>query len=324
MIWKIFLSISIAVLTVALVFFVYQRYVKHKKLTSALRILFFGMYAAVFLLVLPIYYHELDFSGNRALHVIKTLMMSLNKSAKAFAIAELPFMSRNPGLGDDLYAVYSGYLTALLFVCPLLSLSYIMAFFSKLRSNAEYLISYGRELYVFTALTEDSLALAKDLAANHPKSKIVFCEVTPKIRGEQTVLIQGAEQISAICFHKDVKSINFNKHKKGKLICFFNIKPDEQSNTADALVMLARYKKRENTELYIFSTLNESRLVLANADSGRIKVRRVDKVQTFITRYLYDHGEELFQNALPAADGDKQISAVILGLGRLPRQDRHL
>ena len=316
MIWKIFLSISIAVLTVALVFFVYQRYVKHKKLTSALRILFFGMYAAVFLLVLPIYYHELDFSGNRALHVIKTLMMSLNKSAKAFAIAELPFMSRNPGLGDDLYAVYSGYLTALLFVCPLLSLSYIMAFFSKLRSNAEYLISYGRELYVFTALTEDSLALAKDLAANHPKSKIVFCEVTPKIRGEQTVLIQGAEQISAICFHKDVKSINFNKHKKGKLICFFNIKPDEQSNTADALVLLARYKKRENTELYFFSTLNESRLVLANADSGRIKVRRVDKVQTFITRYLYDHGEELFQNALPAADGDKQISAVILGLGK--------
>ncbi len=316
MVWNIFFILSLTVLAAAIVCSCIFRFVRHKKLTASLQVLFLGLYAAVFLLVLPIYYFDTDAGGNRVLQLLKSLMMAFNKSAKAFAITDIGFMSHNPGLDAELYTVYSGYLTALLFVCPLLSLSYLLAFFTKIRSNIEFLASYRKDMYIFSALTEDSLALASDIAANHPKAKIVFCEVTPSVRSEQSALIHGAERIHSICFHRDVKSVNFNRHAKNKKLCFFNIKPDEQSNTADALLMLARYRNRDNTGLYIFSTLNESRLVLANADSGKVKIRRVDKVQNFISRFLYDKGETLFQNAAPLADGSKQIAAVIVGLGK--------
>ncbi len=316
MAWYIFFFISLTAFLTTLTLFFIARFVQRKKLKSALQIMFCGMFITVFTALLPIYYRETAATDNQFWHVLKTLILDIQKSVKSFAIADVGFITKNPGLDEGLYSLYSGYLAVLFFTCPLLSLSYILAFFTKLRSNVEFLLNYNKDLYIFSALTKDSLALATDIASNHPHVKIVFCEVTAALRDENSALIQGAEQISAICFHRDVKSVNFNRHGKGRLLCFFNIKPNEQSNTADALLMLSRYKNRENTELYIFSTLTESRLVLANADSGKIKMRRVDKVQTFINRFLYDRGEELFHNAAPLADGSKEIFAVIVGLGK--------
>lgn len=316
MAWYIFLFTSLAIFIMTVSSFLFSRLARRNKLTSSLKILFAGFFFTVLALVLPIYYRETGDTENFFWHVMKTVALSFNKSVKAFAVTDLSFETGNPGLNETLYSFYSGFLSTMLFLCPLLSLSYILAFFAKLRSSVEFLLSYNKDLFVFTALTEDSLVLAKDIAANHPHAKIVFCEVTPKVRDENSALLNGAEQISAICFHRDVKSINFNRHGKGKQLCFFNIKKDEQSNTADALLMLSRYKNRDNTGLYIFSTLNESRLVLANADCGKIKMRRIDKVQTFINRFLYDKGGDLFKNAFVLQDGTKEISAVIVGLGK--------
>ena len=58
--------------------------------------------------------------------------------------------------------------------------------------------------------------------------------------------------------------------------------------------------------------------MLANCDSGYIRVRRVDKARTFINRFLYDNGQMLFEHAAPPEKGEseKRISVLILGLGK--------
>ncbi|WP_405318052.1 hypothetical protein [Ruminococcus sp.] len=46
--------------------------------------------------------------------------------------------------------------------------------------------------------------------------------------------------------------------------------------------------------------------MLANCDSGYIRVRRVDKVRTFINRFLYDNGQMLFEHAAPPEKGESE------------------
>lgn len=87
-----------------------------------------------------------------------------------------------------------------------------------------------------------------------------------------------------------------------------------------SLGLIAAYGQRENTTLYVFSTSVESELLLTAADKGKLHVRRIDEVRSLVYYTLHDTGKRLFDEATAAGDGEKQISAVILGAGKYGRE----
>ena len=91
---------------------------------------------------------------------------------------------------------------------------------------------------------------------------------------------------------------------------------DEITNVNRSLDLISEYNNRENTHLYIFSTDVQSELILSGRERGAMKVRRIDEVRSLISHFLYEEGETLFESARPTESGEKQISAVIVGLGK--------
>jgi hypothetical protein len=113
--------------------------------------------------------------------------------------------------------------------------------------------------------------------------------------------------------------------------------------TEQVLSLLREFKMRANTRLYLFSFYPETEFLINSALEGSplIKVFRVDEAQSLVYRFLYEHS--IFASAEPTlaraeptlagaeptlagtkptlagtgpAEKEKQISAVILGLGR--------
>lgn len=80
--------------------------------------------------------------------------------------------------------------------------------------------------------------------------------------------------------------------------------------------LVERYKERENTNLYVFSTNVGSELFLSSTDQSAVKVRRINEVQSLVNRVLYESGEIIFDSARENSEGTKDISAVVIGMGR--------
>ena len=79
--------------------------------------------------------------------------------------------------------------------------------------------------------------------------------------------------------------------------------------------MIEQYRERDNTSLYVFATETENELLLSTGNTGKMKVRRVNEVRSLTSRLLYDEGIKIFESAVECGDGEKTISAVILGMG---------
>lgn len=316
MIWTICYILSLAAALLCAVIFVMQYKRKRKKFSSAVKALIIGCSAAVFLLHLPI---QIDAVGADAAGIVKAVLLSLNRSLRAFVLTDINYM--NPGLNIDagLYGAYSLTMMLFCFICPCLTISFILSFFSKVRSGVKCLLFRRKDLYVFSQMNPHSLALAKDLYTNHKDRRAVFCGVNSDFKSSHGSLIGEAEQIDAICFDKDMWSVRFRFHSKKKTLCFFMIGTDEQQNTNEALELVERYRERDNTAVYLFSSLPESYMILSGIDRGKVKIRRIDTVRSSVYRFLYDEGERLFAGAADTG-GDKLIHAVIVGLDRYGKE----
>ena len=91
-----------------------------------------------------------------------------------------------------------------------------------------------------------------------------------------------------------------------------------------ALDIIEKMRYRDNTNLYVFSTRVEAEVLLTKAFRGgdpkkgdtKIKVRRVNEVQSLISRNLYEFGyENIFKSAYDE-NGIKKINAVVVGMGK--------
>ncbi len=169
---------------------------------------------------------------------------------------------------------------------------------------------------VFSKLNERSLVLANDIKAKNKKAVIVFTDVFEENEESTFELIEEAKKLRAICFKNDILVVNFKRHSNQKTISFFAIGINETENLNQALKLVERYKERENTNLYVFSTNVGSELLLSSTDQSAVKVRRINEVQSLVNRVLYERGEIIFDSARENGEGAKDISAVVIGMGR--------
>ena len=286
---------------------------QRRGMLDPLNVLFGGVLLSGIVLFVPAYFAQ---ETEGPFQFLKSLLFAVYSAIRLFA-AEGDYSVIFDGIDDGGIAPWYLVLASLLMVlAPALTFGVVLSFFGNLSSTFRYLLSYFQDAYIFSELNEASLALATDLRKQKPGIALVFTDVFEPEEDEAYELREQAKDIGAVLFKKDILAVRFGFHDPRRSLWFFAIARDEGANIDHALRLVEQYGDRKNTHLYVFSTSVEGEALLTGAHERTMKVRRVDEVQSLISRTLYDDGQVLFQNAREEDDGTKAISAVVVGMGK--------
>ncbi len=331
--WIICLRVATIALAVSVLLALLRAVTRYKRgrILDPVKILFAGVVIASVALFIPIYMVTFKDSGCGAL---ETFFISVHNMIRLFVVdGDYTFVTeRLVGLSEEMYSIYSGLFSVLFVVAPFLTFGFVLSFFKNISAYGIYFLNFNSNVYVFSELSEKSLALANDIAKRRLSwfKLFVFTDVFNTEEERNYELIEQAKELGAICFKKDISSINFKFHNPLASIRFFVIGADEDENINQALKLAKRYRYSNNCDLYVFSTRVEADLLLAKSYTEekrnfigfftyqpKIRIRRINEVQSLIYRLLYDDGEKIFDEALPDEEsGLKKISAAIIGMGQ--------
>lgn len=311
MIWIICMIISIAILVSAFLYGGNAR-IKHKQnlVLTPYQIIFAGAFLAVFVGMLPIFQSIVtDESGFDP----RVFMYTASQSFQVFTVnAGAEFLIDSINTESPIRHLYSIYMACLFVVAPIITFGFLLSLLRNLMAGLRYLMHYFSDVYIFSELNDASLLLAQSLKKNHPRALIVFTDTDEDEADTENG--QAASQLDALFFRKDITVVNFAAHSRNRRLVFITC-GEESSNLTQALKLINTYRTRDNTDLYTFSTRVDSELLLASADKGKVHVRRINEFRSMIYHFLYEKGTCLFEGAMETGDGNRQITAVILGLG---------
>ena len=284
------------------------------RVLTPFRLFCIGMFLSVMFCLVPLYGIDLADTERSG---FSSIIFSVHHALQIFTLdADRDVILKSLNCPEAWLGVfYSLYLSIAFVVAPLLTAGFLLSFFKNASAYLKYLCFFFRDVYVFSELNEKSLALGRDLKKNHKRARVIYADVFEDRDEESYELVERAVAFRAVCFKNDVLSINLGMHMRNAKIVLFVIGNDSSENDGQALKLISRYNQRKNTELYVFSSSTESELLLARADKGSMKIRRVNEARSLVNRILYENGHELFENARPMPDGSRKISAVIVGLG---------
>ena len=281
--------------------------------------LFNALFICVFVSAIVMFYPiHFSFEETTLSGAWRAILLSLFNSMQIFTIG-CEFAVVTDGLVNcpqNIHLLYQIWAATLFVLAPIFTFGFVLSLFKNLTEYLRYLASFFKDAYIFSELNEKSIALATDIKNKHKNAAIVFTDVFEEKDEVTSELLDEAKKIRAICFKKDILVVNFKRHSSKKQIYFFEIGINENENLNQSLKLIEGYKSRKNTELYVFSTKVESEILLSSVEKGSIKVRRISEVQSLINRVLYENGNIIFDSAKENQDGIKDISAIILGMGR--------
>ena len=332
--WTVFLVISATCLIGSVIFAFVRAKSKYKsgRLLDPSKILFIGVVLSSVILFIPIYLNNFETTD---CGIIETVLISIHNMIRLFIVdGEFDFVTSN--LSDLSDFILRGYtiLFSILFVsAPILTFGFVLSFFKNISAYKRYITHFKANAFIFSELNEKSLALAKSLYENNPKDRLfVFTDVFEHENEQSYELAEKAKEFGAVCFKKDIVTIDFTFHSKNSELNFFAISEDPSENISQALKIVEKLKYRGNTNLYVFSTQMEAEMLLANAfcvsskdaynekkgsNQLKIKVRRVNEVRSLINRNFYEDGfEKIFLSAYDDGTDIKKINAVVIGMGQ--------
>lgn len=314
MIWKVCFALSLtSFLAGGLTAFIKgKRKYKSGSIMSVSRILFLSVVLSAVFLFFPI--NKNVFAESES-GLIETVLISMHNVIRLFVVdGEFEFVTTNiSGLTGGLYKAYSILASILFVLAPILTFEFVLSFFQNFNSYQKFLFNYGKPAYVFSELNEKSLALVESLIKSPGKKIFVFTDVFQIEEEKNYELVERAKEFGAICFKKDIITIDFSKHKSNAPIFFYTIGEDESENIGQSIKLISKYKDRKFTHLYVFSTRFDAEMLLTSVDKGEIKVRRVNEVKSLVYRNLYENGSKIFDCA---RQNDGKISAVVIGMGK--------
>lgn len=314
--WLAFLVASFSVAVIFLSITIYDcahafRKIKIKPLTS----LFFGNIVSAMLMFFPMHLTDASVTSLRG---VRAIFLSIFNSIQIFT-GGCEFSVIRDGLAECpvwLVSFYHLWASILLVAAPTLTFGFVLSLFKKLSAYLKYIFSFFGNVYVFSELNDKSVVLAKDIKKSDEKAVIVFTDVFEGNEETSYELVEEAKKLHAICFKNDILVVEFKNHSKKKPISFFAIGEDETENLNQSLKLIEKYKNRENANIYVFSTKVESGILLSSTDKGKMRVRRINEVQSLINHLLYERGEIIFDIDKVNPDGTKDISVVVIGMGR--------
>ena len=314
--WLTFLTLSVLclVMTTVSALIIKCGRTEKSKTINCFNLLLVGIFLSSFFMFIPIHVvtEELSFAGG-----VRAVLLSLFNSMQVFAFG-CEFDNLVGSIAycpAELSITYQIWVSLIFLVAPVFTFSFVLSLFKNVSADLKYWCSYFKDVYVFSELNEKSIALANDIRKKGKNVLIVFTDVFEGNEEKTYEMVVQAKKMGALCFKKDVLAVNFKRHAVGRKIVFFTIGGNESENLNQSLNLIENYRNRENTHLYIFSTRIESELLLTAVDKGKIRVRRVNEVQSLINRILYEQGKTLFESAREDENGERRISAVVIGMG---------
>ena len=318
--WIICFSISMAIFAAAIIYAILKAVGKYKRgrILTPFNVLFFGIFLSSFTAVIPIYGEIISQGADNAfIRIWETFTFSLHHTFQLFTLdVDRDIILNNINCDRPvLKALYSFALSVAIVVAPALTFGFVVSFFKNLSAYFRYVLHRYSNVYIFSELNEESLALGKSIKEKDGKNLIVYTDVFENNEELSYERAERARELHAICFKKDILTVNFKRHAKNSFITFFVIGEDETENATQTIKLAEIYKDRKNTKLFVFSKNTESELLLNKIDRGALKIRRVNKIRSVINRLLDTKGVTLFENAKQTENGEKTISAVIIGTG---------
>lgn len=322
MMWTLALILSVIILIGSVIFAVARERAKYKsgRVFSPSRILFLGVILSSIVLFIPMYSEVLK---NSDCGIIETVMISIHSMIRLFIVdGEFSFITSNVSdLPEYIHKGYTIIFSILFVLAPILTFGFVLSFFKNFSAYKRFVTHYNKDAYIFSQLNDRSLALADSILANDSSRVIIFTEVSEKDKEQGYELSEKAKELGAICFKQDILTVNFSFHSSKSALYFFTIGENQTENVTQALKIVERFKNRENTNLYVFSTQVEAETLLAKAfreeETLKIKIRRVNEVRSLIQRNLYENGfEKIFESAYQDESGIRQINAVVIGMGQ--------
>ena len=303
---------------------------KRKRVLTPNKALILGTFSSATILFCPLYLEEFTDSVG-FVEWGKTIMISIQHSIRLFAFDGdymdiVGMVNGVEGLDNVIPMLYTGLGAFLYFFAPLLTFGFILSFFQNFSAYNKYVLSVWKHAHVFSELNEKSLALAKSINSTYNgvksgrrlirKALIVFTDVLDKDDEDSLELLEEAKEMGAILLSKDLESIRYRFKKFSiRKVSFYLISDDEEEKLRHAESIIHDYDI-DDVELRVFSDDIRSELLLSAKDVKHMKVIRVNDIQSLIYHNLDVHGVRLFHNARDSGDGDKVISAVIVGLGK--------
>ena len=316
MIWTLCLALSFGVfaLITAGAFYIRRRRQKVNKRTNLLVILAAAVLLATILVFFPVYVLQSD---GDAKGMISAGLLSLFTGMQVFTIGTeyQIILDHLEYCHESIQGWYQLWSAVLFVLAPVFTFGFVMSLFKNVSAMVRYWMGFFRDAYIFSELNERSIALAKDIKRNHPGVVIVFTSVFEEQDEATYELVGQAKDLGAICFKKDMASVNFRWHWSKRKIFFFAIGENQAEDLDEAMAVLEKYLQRENTELYIFSNSVESELLISTVSKGKVRVRRIHTARAQINQLLYEHGEVFFETANAPVDGVRDIHAVVVGMG---------
>lgn len=323
MYWTVCLTIALICLSSAVVFSILRRKLNKGNVGAVdiPKVLCISVVIASAVMFLPIY-HEL-FSKTPG-GLIETILISIHNVIRLFVVdGEFDFIAEGlekANLSGWVAELYSHLFAVLFVAAPLLTFSFVLSFFKNTVSYLRYFFHYNSDVFAFSQLNEKSLTLAESMCTGKKKCFLIFAGVDDEIDNE---LCNKAKALGAAMFRKDIVSINFRIHNPKRQLKIFAIGDDSSHNAHLAVKLIKLYHERRETDIYVFSTSPSTEMILSGAldeiydsDGKIIKVRRINEVRALVNNLLFEFGyNSVFRTARNVEDGDKEINAIIVGLG---------
>lgn len=325
--WIVFFIISVISLLTAVVLVIVNKKGKIKKRASDTpTILLLGVIASAVFLFIPLCYNM--FSTNDC-GVFETILIAVHSVIRMFIVdGEFDAIIANlDGVPRTIYRCYTGLFAILFVVAPILTFSFILSLFKNASAHLSYIAHYWSNLYIFSDLNPRSVALAESICSNKGRNRRVIFANASRTEYLDDNLTERVRKLRAICFENNITAIDYFAHSAKSQMSLFVISENQSNNISQALQIVEDLRSRKNTNLYVFSTQPEAEILMANAfesdGNGRdkapslIMIRRIDEVRSLVNVNLYDNGyKDIFSSAYTDEDGNKRITALIVGMGR--------
>ena len=303
---------------------------------------FIGLFLAGVSLFIPLYTLLLS---DEPVRWLASLFASVQHSFRMFALdggymefieSVQPDASQSVGAPEWALEWYPFAILVLYAVAPFLTFTFLLSFFKNLWAHVRYCVHPFRPAHVFSELNERSLALAKSIRYCNKKDKrdgrncvsrfffpplIVFSNVPKTNEEEAEELVEEAKEIGAILFFKDMESVRYRFRYSPRKVYFYLMEENEADKVRRSDKIISDYKKCKGVHVYVFSDNIETKLFFeAYSDKEKsalnIEVVRVNEIRSLIYHNLDGIGTDLFRMANRIDSVNREISAVIIGLGR--------
>lgn len=295
-----FETISFILGVIILVITIFMAYNSRHRIKGCISLIMTGILFASFVMILPVFFVGVKCISDGLYAILQSLIYAL-KTLGGGQDYEFLADIQLTGLLRSAYLIIN-YLCYI--ICPIVTSGLIISFIGDAFDRIRYSLSFKEKCYVFSALNEKSLSLAKTIDKD---GVILFSNTKDCDEGLKT----GARKEGALLLHGSVFGLKLFKNKEYRV---YLIEKDEDNNVDLAQGLITKIQNKTDVQaiIYAFCESGASVDFLESqiTENSNVQIRCIDETALLCNHLIFEHPLYI----LPK--GFKDISVAIVGLGK--------